>query len=68
MIFYYFYDMVEQAFSFVKNVFLLLFITIIVCSVLIGCPYLEDIMNFIYLIKVLVIAYYIFKMKLAIVL
>ena len=38
MIFYYFYDMVEQAFSFVKNVFLLLFITIIVCSVLIGCP------------------------------
>ena len=40
MIFYYFYDMVEQAFSFVKNVFLLLFITIIICSVLIGCPLL----------------------------
>ena len=38
MIFYYFYDMVEQSFSFVKNVFLLLFITIIACSVLIGCP------------------------------
>ena len=38
MIFYYFYDMVEQAFSFVKNVFILLFITIIICSVLIGCP------------------------------
>ena len=40
MIFYYFYDMVEQAFSFIKNVFLLLFITIIICSVLIGCPVL----------------------------
>ncbi len=38
MIFYYFYDMVEQAFSFVNNVFILLFITIIICSVLIGCP------------------------------
>lgn len=38
MIFYYFYDMVEKAFSFIKNIFLLLFITIIVCSVLIGCP------------------------------
>ena len=29
--------MVEQAFSFVKNVFFIV-ITIIVCSVLIGCP------------------------------
>jgi len=38
MIFYYFYDMVERTFSFVNNIFLLLFITIVICSVLICCP------------------------------
>ena len=38
MIFYYFYDIVERAFSFIGNIFILLFITVIACSILIGCP------------------------------
>ena len=38
MIFYYFYDKVEKTFSFIKNIFVLLLITILICSILIGCP------------------------------
>ena len=38
MILYYFYDIVERAFSFIGNIFILLFITVIACSILIGCP------------------------------
>lgn len=38
MIFYYFYDIIESSFSFIGNIFILLFITIIAITIIIGCP------------------------------
>ena len=53
MIFYYFYERVEKAFSFVNNIFILLFITVIVCSILIGAPMIGGLYETYLLFKVI---------------
>lgn len=54
MIFYYFYDKIQSIFGFIGNIFVLLFITILVISILFLCPIIGGFYEIVLILKMLV--------------